>query len=363
MYSRTAADDDAGLLEELAAHGVQVQRMALPGFRTPWALWRSQRLVREWRAQMRAQCPDVIHTFLPSANLLALIASPGRMDERGKPLPAEPAPSPAIVISQAALGNYRRRARLLRLLEDALYPRAGAILCNSEAVRADLRLNIPRLASERCEVVYNGIEMDAEPPTSAARSAARSELLGVGADETVLLLVANLIPYKGQDLAIQALDMLPRSLKPLLVLVGDDPHGWRSHLETLARRMGLPDRVRFAGQQRHLAPWYAAADVLVSASHEEGFSNSVIEGMAAGLPIVATRVGGTPEAVGDDYPYLVESRRTEDLAATIARLLKDRTAARTLGLDLASRARAKFSLGAMCSGVLDVYHNALDRRD
>jgi teichuronic acid biosynthesis glycosyltransferase TuaC len=132
--------------------------------------------------------------------------------------------------------------------------------------------------------------------------------------------VGNLVAPKGNDLVMRSLTRLP---KTTLVLVGDGPD--RSRLESLARAEGVADRVRFAGPvaQAELPRYYSAADALVLASSREGWPNVLLEAMACGTPVVAARVGGTPEIVTSPAAgVLFEPHTAEALAWAVRRLLE-----------------------------------------
>lgn len=107
--------------------------------------------------------------------------------------------------------------------------------------------------------------------------------------------MGNLVELKGNDLLIRSLSSLP---EVFVWLVGEGPD--RGRLESLARQAGVAERVRFVGQvaQSELPRYYSAADALVLASSREGWPNVLLEAIACGTPVVASRVGGTPEIVG-----------------------------------------------------------------
>jgi glycosyltransferase involved in cell wall biosynthesis len=137
--------------------------------------------------------------------------------------------------------------------------------------------------------------------------------------------IANLIPYKGHrdlvDALAQAAPHLPAGWR-LLVVGRDDGVG--ETLREQARHLGLADHILFMGPRGEVAEILAASDIGILCSHEEGFSNAVLEGMAAGLPMIVTRVGGNTEAVIDgETGIVVPPRAPTDLAAAIVRLVAD----------------------------------------
>jgi glycosyltransferase involved in cell wall biosynthesis len=142
------------------------------------------------------------------------------------------------------------------------------------------------------------------------------------ATTATLLSVGHLIPRKGHDLVIRALSKLPQAR---LYIVGEGPE--RRSLERLATRLGLADRVRFAGQVPHgqLVAYYNSADVLVLASDREGCANVLLEAMACGTPCVATDAGGNAEVLHNpDVGTIVIERTSEAIAAAVSELLEKR---------------------------------------
>ncbi|MBL9078721.1 MAG: glycosyltransferase [Planctomycetes bacterium] len=204
------------------------------------------------------------------------------------------------------------------------------------------------LPRERIVEVRNGVDLDRFRPGD--RSAARAEL-GLPAAGRIVLGVGRLVPGKGFDLAVRALPTLPADVT--LVLVGDGP-------ERAALQAAGGARLRCLGAlpPAGTAAAYRAADVLVLPSEREGWPNVVTEALASGLRVVATRVGGIPQILGDHEPVdprlgaLVPPRDGAALAAALAGVLATapdpafvRTFAMRYGWDepvrfLASRCRA-----------------------
>jgi phosphatidylinositol alpha-1,6-mannosyltransferase len=153
-----------------------------------------------------------------------------------------------------------------------------------------------------------------------------------------LLTVARLVPHKGMDVALEVLARLAPAHPGLRYAVaGEGPD--RPRLEALAARLGVADRVRFLGAvpEDLLPPLYAAADLYVGLSREEGrevegFGISFVEAAAAGLPVVAGRAGGVPDAVREgETGLLVDPRDAAAAADAIGRILGDAALARRLG--------------------------------
>ena len=161
------------------------------------------------------------------------------------------------------------------------------------------------------------------PPTEEVERTWRK--LGIADDEAVVLAVGRLSQEKGHADLIRAaaiLSGLPGAPRFRVVIVGDGPE--RDALLHLASELGVQQRIKLAGFQRDMAPYYAMATVLAVPSHSEGSPNVVLEAMAAGLPIVANQVGGIPEILEQDATGLMVLPRSPDaMARAILRLLTD----------------------------------------
>jgi glycosyltransferase involved in cell wall biosynthesis len=169
-----------------------------------------------------------------------------------------------------------------------------------------------------------------------------------------LLTVGHLVPVKGQDLIISALPLLP---DVQLVLAGDGPE--RKKLEAQARSLGVEDRVRFLGAvaQADLPRHYSNADALVLASSREGWANVLLESMACGTPVVASRVYGTPEVVASSAAGVLMAERTPRALADSVNALRARYPDRS-----ATRRYAEgFSWDDTTSGQIRVFQQAVQR--
>ncbi|HRI17110.1 MAG TPA: glycosyltransferase [Burkholderiaceae bacterium] len=173
--------------------------------------------------------------------------------------------------------------------------------------------------ADRVKVIYNGV--DPARFDRSDRRAARARL-GIAADAVVVLFVGNLKPAKG---CIELLDafsrICPSDANLRLVFIGGGDA--RAVMERRVAASALGDRVRFEGRLEHgrLPDWFAAANVLCLPSHAEGVPNVILEAMASGLPVVATRVGGIPEVVPPFAGLLVPPRDGAALAEALQAVL------------------------------------------
>lgn len=208
------------------------------------------------------------------------------------------------------------RSRLFDRLSAFLV--AGYIV-NANAIKDDLvrRLGI---RAEKINVVYNGLDTARFAPDGEVRQRMRAEL-GVSEQTPVVIHVGSMgNDQKGQDVLIDAWEQLPEGTDAVLVFIGAGSR--RSVLQARAEPLG--DRVRFLGERSDIPDLLRAADVCAFPSRWEGMPNAVLEAMAAGLPVVATPVGGIPEILSDhESGLLVPAGEVSALTAALKRLIED----------------------------------------
>ena len=236
-------------------------------------------------------------------------------------------------------------------------PKADRVVtvCNAFA-EGLVGMGVPR---ELIHVQHNSIRLD-QAANSRAIQVLRSKL-GLTEDERVILAVGRLSKEKAQiDLlrAFKILNDTHSQINARLVIVGDGPE--RDALVTATASLGLVDRVLFAGQTTNVQTYYAAADVLVNPSHSEGSPYVLLEAMSAGLPIVATEVGGVPEMVtNNETALLVPARDPQAMADAIARILNDEGLASSLIETAGKLVVSRFSPAAYVRALSEVYRDVI----
>lgn len=172
-----------------------------------------------------------------------------------------------------------------------------SIIANSRA-SADALVALTGLRAEDITIVHNGIDTSAFAQADAGDIGALRERLGLPRDAWLAGLFGRLAPWKGQHIAIEALPRLP---EVHLVLVGAALFGedaYEARLRQLAQRLGVANRVHFANFQHDMPAWMQAMDVILHTSTEpEPFGRVIVEGMAAGRPVVASAAGGVVEII------------------------------------------------------------------
>jgi glycosyltransferase involved in cell wall biosynthesis len=257
------------------------------------------------------------------------------------------------VISHLHIENHFRPSRLARAplvgLDNATARLCARLIAVSDATRLSFeRQGFP---SRLLETVHNGV--DAAAVRSAPPVALRAEL-GIPDGDLLLVHVGRLAPVKGQRELIEALRRLKRDDVHAVFLGRDVEQGgaFGAELERLAEGLN----VRLVGFCAHAAAALGEADALVLPSWIEGFPLVVLEAMAQGKPVVATAVGGTPEAVVDDETgLLVSPHDVPALSGALERLLGDETLRRRLGEAGRKRVEAHFPASAMTRRILEIY--------
>jgi glycosyltransferase involved in cell wall biosynthesis len=233
------------------------------------------------------------------------------------------------------------------LWTNLLYNRSvTAVVAISEEVRR--RLLAAGVRAERIHVIHSAVEPPAGLPGAVGRAAARQRF-GID-DELAIGVVAALERRKGHDVLFRALARLakPGGLHVRCLVCGDGSE--RAALERLARDLGIASAVEFLGEQRQVADVLAALDVFVMPSRHEGLGVAILEAMAMGLPVVASAVGGIPEAVAAGRTgLLVQPEDPDALAEAISALGRDREHACRMGSAGRDRVLAEFSMSAMAS--------------
>lgn len=240
------------------------------------------------------------------------------------------------------------RDRLMRFI---LNRWSRAVVTVSAALRDDYLAR--GLAPQKMRVVHNGIELDRfRRPRAEARAQLEREL-GIADGTPIAVTVAVLRPRKGIEVLLEAARSVPRAT---FVIIGDGPK--REEWSALAEQLGVAERIRWAGFRRDVDALLAGCDLFVHPSLDDAFPTVLLEAMAAGLPIVASRVGGIPEIVNDGITgELVEPGDSAALAEAINALLDDAEAMRRMRGAASERAE-RFSITAWIGRLFAVYRES-----
>lgn len=300
------------------------------------------RLIAGLVGLMRRERIDIVQTYLFTANTWARLA-------------AIIARVPVIVTSERNVDMWETRFKptIGRWLDRFTYRTTG----NSQAVKDYLVKK--GLAPHKVDVIYNGVDPERFEEEPVTPGVTRSEL-GIPPHHSVVGLLARLEPQKDPVTFLRAAVILVKKLPTVscLVIGGGS---LQAELEREAQALGLGDRVTFTGPRRDVARLLAACDVSVISSVKEGMSNSIMESMAAGKPMVATRVGGNAELIAEgETGFLVPPRDPAAIANAVLCILEDPALAKAMGHQARVRIAQRFSVEAMVKSTERLYGEALE---
>jgi glycosyltransferase involved in cell wall biosynthesis len=300
---------------------------------------------------IRRERPQILHTHTAKAGTVgrvaALLAGPGR---------------PPIVV-HTFHGHVLRgyfgplRSRFFRELERRLARNSTALVAVSPQVRDDL-VELGVAPPEKFAVVRLGIELDERVGSADGRAETR-RYLGIPDGRFAVGWVGRMTAVKRGEDVLEGFKLLrDRGVDATLCLVGDGPD--RAQLERKAHDLGVVRDTLFLGYQEDVAPLYAAFDALVLPSGNEGTPVSVIEALAAGRPVVATRVGGVPDVVRDgEDGFLVDAGATDELAERLSRLAADPALRERLGAAGRARVVPRYAVDRLVDDVDRLYRSLL----
>jgi glycosyltransferase involved in cell wall biosynthesis len=284
---------------------------------------------------MRARRIEIVHSFDFYTNILALPA-------------ARLARVPAIIGSQRNLGNLRSPSE--QVVHDLCLRFATHVHVNSEAVKNRV-LRSRGMRPKRVTVIPNGVDLGRFSPSIERRHSGSGVTVGT---------VSNLRPEKGLATLLQAVAMA-RDQRPeiRLAIWGEGP--LRRELASLVTTLNLTASVDLPGSTDTPEAALRDLDIFVLPSLSEACSNSLMEAMATGLPVVATSVGGNPELVEDEISgLLVPPEDSVALAKAIIRLTEDPAWAERLGRQARERAHVTFGMERMVAQTESLYIRALE---
>lgn len=242
-----------------------------------------------------------------------------------------------------------------KFIESRMFQIADYIVANSQAVKNYLLTE--KVAGEKIKVIYNGLDLERLTPKIRDRQTICEKLnLPCEAENRFITLVANLRhSVKNQPMFLRAAQKVTGEFPNVhFVLAGEG--GLKEELENLAKELKIEKNVHLIGRCTEVPELLSISEAGVLTSFNEGFSNSILEYMAAGKPVVATNVGGASEAIiENETGFLVESDDAEKMAVRLKELLTDQIKARKFGEKGAEIVKSKFSLATQLRETLALY--------
>ena len=300
---------------------------------------------------LRALQPQIVHTHTAKAGAIGRIAAWVAAGER-RPIVIHTFHGHVLRGYFGVVGTFAFRS-LERLLARA----TTQLVAVSPEVRDDL-VSLGIAPREKFAVIRLGIELDERLQPDHSRAETRRRI-GVPPERFLVGWVGRMTSVKRVPDVLDGFRRLRASgVDAVLCLVGDGPD--REAIERQASALGVIRHTLFVGYQEEVGGWYDAFDVLVLPSANEGTPVVAIEALAAGCPVVATRVGGVPDVVEDGMTgYLVKPRDTQALADRLEQLARDPELRRTLGVAGKERVRHRYAVERLIADTDELYRSLL----
>ncbi len=320
--------------------GVPVHSGDVPNI--PYKIVKGLHLLRAfWILRRHARRVNIVHAYLPLTNCMGACA-------------AYLAGVNKIITSRRGLGNHQNARPWWKVFDRVANALSSVVVVNSMVV-ADDTIRRDGIKKEKLVCIYNGLEAERFRQALPYRVSVRHSL-GLNDDAPVAIIVANLISYKGHADLIDAMALIADRFPMLRLLVVGKDNGIGSRLKERAEALSVGHMLHWLGLRQDIPELLAAADIYVCASHEEGFSNSILEAMASGKAVIATKVGGNSEALDHGrLGLLVNPRDPIGLAVAMERLLRDSELMNRLGKLSSIIARERYSSAAMVDKYLSLY--------
>jgi glycosyltransferase involved in cell wall biosynthesis len=326
--------DEGALAGEARAAGIEV--LAIGKTRGP-----DLRALKRLRSAIRNSHADAVHTHNAVSHYYTAAAVLGLGVTR-------------TVNTRHGMGPAQGRARLERLYRAALLGTHAAVsVCDAGRERF---VSIGAMPESKAVVIPNGVSVAAIEPRNDAAKLRLLAQLGRSAESVVIGIVGRLNPIKDHATLLRAVSLLILSGRSVqLVIVGDGPT--RASLESLADTLPLGKCVHFLGMRDDVSQLLPAFDIFALSSLSEGYSLALVEAAAAGLPIVATRVGGNADIVAHGKTgLLVETGDASALAGALEKLVDDATLRQRMGARSRDWALKFGTVEAMGQAYMELYH-------
>ena len=302
---------------------------------------------------MRTERPTILHTHTAKAGAVGRVAA----------LLAGRAARPPIIVHTFhghVLRGYFGRfwAGVFRLLERMLARITDALVAVSPEVRDEL-VALGVAPASKFRVIRLGIALDKRiPPDDAARAETR-RVMGIPDGRFVVGWIGRMTGVKRTDVVLRSFRALREDgVDAVLCMVGDGPD--LKSVEELADELGIVRHCLFTGYQEDVGPFFAAFDVFVLPSGNEGTPVTAIEALAAGCPVVATRVGGVPDVVTDgEDGFLVAPAAVDELVARLAELARDPELRARMGASGRERMRTRYAVDRLIDDTDRLYRDLL----
>jgi glycosyltransferase involved in cell wall biosynthesis len=295
------------------------------------------RAALELKRFLRQQQVQIVQTFFETSDLWAGLITKTMSDAK-------------LIWSRRDMGILRKQKHQIAYRLMAGVPET--VFAVSEQVRQHC-INVDQIDPARVLTIYNGLDIAGWDTTDRGGKVSVKILVST---------VGNIRRVKGHDIFIKAAAAVMQKFPDVIFTIAGEvlEPAYFSELEGLVCELNLKDRFRFDSGITNLREYLSAADIFVLPSRSEGFSNAIIEAMAASLPVVATDVGGNSEAVKDGVSgFIVPSEDVAALSSAMIRLLSDPSKAKEMGAAGRGLVEERFTIDAMMNQITHVYTGLL----
>jgi glycosyltransferase involved in cell wall biosynthesis len=314
-------------------------------------------LLATWRLarMMRVERPTILHTHTAKAGAVGRAAA--LLAGRSRP--------PIIVhtFHGHVLRGYFGRfwTGFFRQLEKLLARITDALVAVSPEVRDEL-VALGVAPESKFRVIRLGIELDTRVSSDRKARAETRRVMGIPDERFVVGWIGRMTAVKRTDVVLNAFRALrDEGVDAVLCMVGDGPD--RVAVEELAGELGIVRHCLFPGYQEEVGPFFAAFDVFVLPSGNEGTPVTAIEALASGCPVVATSVGGVPDVVDDGVDgFLVEPGTVDGLASRLGELARDTELRTRMGAAGRERMQTRYSVDRLVDDMDRLYRELLDQK-
>jgi len=264
---------------------------------------------------------------------------------------------PAIISSLRTVNRWDTYRQFL--MDGFLCQFRDAIVCVSQEVRNRYREKI-KWCAHKLHVIHNGIDSSLLNPMEKAKHLYKEHNLSPG--HIHIVSIARLVKIKDHETLLRGFQKIAVQMQNArLLLLGEGP--LEARLRKLSQNLGIESRVRFLGHQDNIAQWLTIADISVLSTHIEGFSSTILESMAAGVPVIATAVGGNLEAIKQGVTgFLTPHQDADALAEKALLILQDKSLQEQLRTKARKEVEKSFTIRATARKTLDLYQAILQKK-
>ena len=280
--------------------------------------------------------PKIIHFYLPHSYLICGWLS---FVFRKK----------IFLMSRRSMNYYQKKYFFSKKIEFFLHKKMNFIIANSNAVKRQL-LQEEGVNDQKCEVIFNGVNIQRIKKNFKDKKV------------ITFLCIANFLPYKNHLILLNALSMIPSSIKWKLDLVGKQ-NKYSSYLKDISNKLKLKNKIYFHDSTPNVKKFLKNSDIGILVSDEEGFSNTILEYMSFGLPVLATNVGGIPEAIKNGVNgFLIQKNNQKQLTENIIKLSTNVKLRKKISNSNLKKVEQCFNISSACKNYTRFYLNLLNQR-